>query len=131
MSPQLPSMAKRTDMVGLQHSVSPIEQATAIRKVGAAEHNWNARYPQRVLFAYTADSYWRKRDGFGSDQPEMVAVLVRNWTKELRGGLIRGLWAWSGAKLTDRIVMRLDRSSHRPRGSLRSLHNEMTGNDRN
>ena len=128
MSTQLRPMAKCTDMVGLHHSVSPIGQATAIRTVGAAEHG---RYPQRALLAYTADSYWRKRDGFGSDQPEMVAVLIRNWTKELRGGLIRELWAWSGGKITGRFVMRLDRSSHSRRGSFRSCHDAMTGNDRN
>jgi nuclear transport factor 2 (NTF2) superfamily protein len=61
---------------------------------------------------YTADSYWRKRAEVGSDQPE-IAFLVRNWTRELGGGLIKELWAWSGAKITDRVVMRLDRSSHR------------------
>ena len=111
MSPQLPSNAKCTDMEGLQHSVSPIELATATRTVRAASYNG---CPQRVMPAYTADSYWRKRAEFGSDQPEMVAFLIRNWTKELGGGLIKGLWAWSGARITDRVVTRLDRSSHRP-----------------
>jgi uncharacterized protein len=114
MSSQLPPMAKCTEMVGLHHFLSPLGQETAIRKVRAAEDNCNTRYPQRVLRAYTADSYWRKRAEFGSDQPEMVAFLIRNWAKELGGGLIKEFWAWSGAKITDRVVMRLDRSSHRP-----------------
>jgi uncharacterized protein len=113
MSSQLPSMAKCKEVVGLHRSLSPLGQETAIRKVRAAQDNWNSRYPQRALLAYTADSYWRKRDGFGSDQPEMVALLIRNWAKELGGGLIKELWAWSGAKITDRVVMRLDRDSHR------------------
>jgi nuclear transport factor 2 (NTF2) superfamily protein len=128
MSPQLPSMAKCTDMEGLQHSVSPIELATATRTVRAASYNG---CPQRVMPAYTADSYWRKRAEFGSDQPEMVAVLIRNCTKELRGGLIKELWAWSGAKITGRFVMRLDGSGHRLRGSFRSFHDAITRNDRN
>lgn len=131
MSSQLPSTAKCTDMVGFHHSLSPIEQATAIRKAGAPEHNLNTRYPQRALLAYTADSYWRKRNRFDSDQPEVVTVLIRNWTKELGGGLIKGLWARSGAKITGRFVMRLYRRSHRPRRSLSPLHDAITGNDRN
>ena len=106
-------MAKCREMVSLHHFPSPLAQETAIRKVRATQDNWNTRYPQRALLAYTADSYWRKRAEFGSDQPEMVAFLIRNWTKELGGGLIKGLWAWSGAKITDRVVMRLDRDSHR------------------
>jgi nuclear transport factor 2 (NTF2) superfamily protein len=113
MPSQLSPVAKCKEMVGLRHFPSPRGQETAIRELGAAEHNSNTRYPQRVLRVYTADSYWRKRAEFGSDQPEMVAFLIRNWTKELGGGLIKGLWAWSGAKITDRVVMRLDRDSHR------------------
>jgi nuclear transport factor 2 (NTF2) superfamily protein len=108
MYPQLPSTAKCTEMAGLHHSMPP----------------------QHVLLAYTADSYWRKRAP-GSDQPEMVAFLIRNWAKELGGGLIKDVWARSGAKITDRFVMRLDRSSHRPRGLLGSHHHATTGNDRN
>ena len=114
MSSQLPPMAKCTEMVGLHHSVPPPGPESAIWKLRAAEHNWNTRHPQRVLLAYTADSYWRKRSEFESDQPEMVAFLIRNWAKELGGGLIKELWAWSGAKITDRFGTRLDRSNHRP-----------------
>jgi len=128
MSSQLPPMAKCREMVGLHHLPSPLAQETAIRKVRATQDNWNTRYPQRALLAYTADSYWRKRAEFGSDQPEVVAFLIRNWAKELGGGLIKELWAWSGAKITDRVVMRLDRDSHRhaDRSALST-----TGNDRN
>jgi nuclear transport factor 2 (NTF2) superfamily protein len=46
----------------------------------------------------------------------MVAFLIRKWAKELGGGLVKELWAWSGAKITDRFGMRLDRSSPRPAG---------------
>ena len=121
-------MAKCREMVSLHHFPSPLAQETAIRKVRATQDNWNTRYPQRALLAYTADSYWRKRAEFGSDQPEVVAFLIRNWAKELGGGLIKELWAWSGAKITDRVVMRLDRDSHRhaDRSALST-----TGNDRN
>jgi nuclear transport factor 2 (NTF2) superfamily protein len=113
MSSELSPMAKCKEMVGLHHFPSRPGQETAIRKVRAAEDNGNTRYPQHALLAYTADSYWRKRAEFGSDQPEVVAFLIRNWAKELGGGLIKELWAWSGAKITDRVVMRLDRDSHR------------------
>jgi nuclear transport factor 2 (NTF2) superfamily protein len=114
MSSHLPPLAECTEMVSLHYSVPSLGQETAIWKLRAAEDQRNTRHPQRVLLAYTADSYWRKRAEFGSDQPEMVAFLIRNWAKELGGGLIKELWAWSGAKITDRVVMRLDRSSHRP-----------------
>jgi nuclear transport factor 2 (NTF2) superfamily protein len=30
---------------------------------------------------------------------EIVALLIRKWTKELGGRLMRELWAWSGAKI--------------------------------
>jgi uncharacterized protein len=118
-------------MAGLHHSLSPPRQEIAIRKVRAGGDNSNTRYPERVLLAYTADSYWRKCAEFSSDPPEMVAFLIRNWTKELGGGLIKGLWGWSGAKIADRVVMRLDRSGHRSRGSFMSFDDAMTGNDRN
>jgi nuclear transport factor 2 (NTF2) superfamily protein len=101
-------------MVGLHYSVPPLGQETAIWKLRATEDQRNTRHPQRVLLAYTADSFWQKRSEFISDQPEMVAFLVRSWTKELGGGLIKELWAWSGAKITGRFGTRLDRSSHRP-----------------
>ena len=114
MSSQSPPVAKCKEMVSLHHFPSPPGQETAIRKVCAAEHKPNTRYSQRVLRVYTSGSYWRKRTEFGSDQPEMVEFLIRNWAKELGGGLIKDFWAWSGAKITDRVAMRLDRSSHRP-----------------
>jgi nuclear transport factor 2 (NTF2) superfamily protein len=124
-------MAKCTEMAGLHRSLSPLGQEIAIRKVCAGGDNSNTRYPERVLLAYTADSYWRKRAEFSPDRPEMVAFLIRNWAKELGGGLIKELWGWSGAKITDRVVMRLDRSGHRSRGSFMSFDDAMTGNDRN
>ena len=107
-------MAEFTEMVGLHHCVPPPGQESAIWKLRAAEDQRNTRYPQRVLLAYTADSYWRRRAEFESDQPEMVAFLIRNWAKELGGGLVKELWAWSGAKITGRFGMRLDRSDSRP-----------------
>ena len=128
MSSHLPPLADCSEMVGLHYSVPPPGQETAIWKIRAAADQRNTRHPQRVLLAYTADSYWRKRAEFGSDQPEMVAFLIRNWAKELGGGLIKELWAWSGGKITDRVVMRLDRDSHR-----HADHSALstTGNDRN
>src|ERR1700761_2504580 len=113
MASQFPPMAKR-EKVGFHHFPSPPGQETSIRKVGSADHKPNTRYSRRVFRAYMAGSYWRKRTEFGSDQPEMVEFLVRNWTRELGGGLVKGLWAWSGARITERVVMRLDRSNHRP-----------------
>ena len=131
MSSQLPSMAKCKEMVGLHRSVPPPGQESAIWKLRAAEDQRNTRYPQRVLLAYTADSYWRRRAEFESDQPEMVAFLIRNWAKELGGGLMKELWACSVAKITGRFGTRLDRSGPRPADHFGSFRDAMTGNDRN
>lgn len=86
MSYQLPPATECTEVRDLHHSLPPFE-------------GWNTRYPRRILLAYTTDSHWRKRSGFISDPQEIVALLIRKWTKELGGRLMRELWAWSGAKI--------------------------------
>src|ERR1700688_4680818 len=101
MSSQLPPIAECTKM--LDHFLLPLDQETAAQRVRAAEDGWNSRYRRRVLLAYTAGSYWKKRSEFVSDQQEIVALMVREWAKELLGRLINGLWARSGATIVVRF----------------------------
>lgn len=86
----------------------------ALQKLCAAEDGWNTRDPRCILLAYTTDSYWRKRSEFVSDQQEIVAFLIRKWAKELGGRLMRGLWAWSGAKTAIRFAFEW----HRQHGAM-------------
>jgi nuclear transport factor 2 (NTF2) superfamily protein len=102
MSSQSPPIAECTKM--LDHFLLPLDQETAAQSVRAAEDGWNTRYPRRILLAYTADSYWKKRSEFVSDRQEIVALLVRKWAKELGGRLIKELWARSGAKIVVRFA---------------------------
>ena len=106
MSFQLSSMAECTEMVSRRRSPSRSGR----------------------LAACTADGDRRKRDEVASDQTATVAFLIRQWTKELGGGLIKEIWARSGAKVTDRVVMRLDRGGPLPRGP---FGDATTQNDRN
>jgi nuclear transport factor 2 (NTF2) superfamily protein len=84
MSYKSPPAAECTEVLDL--SLPPFE-------------GWNTGYPRRILLASTTDSHWQKRHGFISDPQEIVVLLIRKWTKELGGRLMRELWAWSGAKI--------------------------------
>jgi nuclear transport factor 2 (NTF2) superfamily protein len=84
MSYQVPPATECTEVLDL--SLPPFEGR-------------NARNPRHILLAYTSDSHWQKRSGFVSDPQDIVVLLIRKWTKELGGRLMRELWAWSGAKI--------------------------------
>jgi nuclear transport factor 2 (NTF2) superfamily protein len=59
---------------------------------------------------------------------EIAALLIRKWTKELGGRLMRELWAWSGAKIA--VPLACERHaraenwirSRRNGGSFRAFH---------
>jgi nuclear transport factor 2 (NTF2) superfamily protein len=98
MSFQLPPFAECTEMLGFRHSRTPSGQDIALQKLRAPEDKWDTRNQQRVPHAYAIDRDWQAQAEFVSDQQELVAFLIRKWTKELGGRLIRELWAWPGAK---------------------------------
>ena len=72
----------------------PFTRETAIQKVRAAEDGWNARDPQRVSLAYTAQSRWRNRAEFVGGREEIVGLLSRKWARELDYRLIKELWTF-------------------------------------
>ncbi|RAY11582.1 DUF1348 domain-containing protein [Actinomadura craniellae] len=86
----------------------PFTEATAIRKVRAAEDAWNTRDPERVSLAYTVDSRWRNRDLFLRGRAEIVEFLTAKWARELDYRLVKELWAYTG----DRIAVRFVYESH-------------------
>jgi uncharacterized protein len=98
MSNQLPPVAECTGMPNLRHCLRPLGQEVALQKLRAAEDRWNTHNQLRVPHAYAIDGDWQPRAEFVSDQHELVAFLIRQWTKELGGRLMRELWAWPGAK---------------------------------
>lgn len=102
--------------------VPPFTEETARQKVQAAEDAWNARDPQKVAQAYTADSVWRNRGTFVRGRHEIVAFLIQKWQRELDYALRKNLWSFEG----NRIAVRFQYESHDQDGQWwRSYGNEL------
>lgn len=86
----------------------PFTEASAIRKVRAAEDAWNSRDPAAVALAYTPDSQWRNRAEFITGRAEIEAFLTRKWAQELEYRLIKEMWLFAG----DRIAVRFAYEYH-------------------
>jgi uncharacterized protein len=85
------------------------------------EGAWNSREPEKMAFAYTADSRWRNRAEFLKGRQEVVEFLKRKWAKELDYRLIKELWAFEG----NRIAVRFAYEFHDDSGNwFRSYGNE-------
>ena len=82
----------------------PFDDAAAARKVRLAEDAWNARDPEKVATAYTADSVWRNRSEFLSGRDAIVQFLTRKWTRELDYRLIKELWAFRENRIAVRFA---------------------------
>ena len=84
--------------------IPPFTEASAIRKVRAAEDAWNTRSPERVVLAYTPDSRWRNRVEFLNGRIEIEAFLIRKWSRERDYRLIKQLWACAGSRIAVRFA---------------------------
>jgi uncharacterized protein len=84
--------------------VPPFDRDSAIIKVRLAEDAWNSRDPERVVLAYTPDSYWRNRSEFLQGSDEIVKFLKRKWSKEHQYRLIKELWACEGIRIAVRFA---------------------------
>ena len=116
-----PITTSKGDVQSARPPCPPFTRETAIQKVRLAEDGWNSRDPQRVSLAYTPDSRWRNRSEFLTGRAEIVAFLMRKWTKELEYRLIKELWAFDG----NRIAVRFAYESHDDSGNwFRSYGNE-------
>ncbi len=101
--------------------VPPFDEASARKKVQAAEDAWNTRDPEKVAAAYTPDTVWRNRSEFLTGRDEVVAFLTRKWAKEQDYALRKSLWAFTD----DHIAVRFQYEWHDDDGQWwRSYGNE-------
>jgi uncharacterized protein len=99
----------------------PFDEASARKKVQAAEDAWNTREPERVAAAYTPDTVWRNRSQFVHGREEVVAFLIQKWERELDYALRKSLWAFTD----DHIAVRFQYEWHDADGQWwRSYGNE-------
>jgi uncharacterized protein len=82
----------------------PFTREAAIQKVRLAEDSWNSRDPEKVSLAYTLDSRWRNRSEFVNGRAEIIAFLIRKWSKELDYRLIKELWAFNDNRIAVRFA---------------------------
>ena len=102
-----PSSAAETssgDLVEVRAPVPPFTRETAAQKVRLAEDAWNTRDPARVSLAYTRDSRWRNRAEFLTGREQIVAFLIRKWTRELDYRLIKEPWAFEANRIAVRFA---------------------------
>lgn len=85
----------------------PFDEASAWKKVLAAEAAWNSRDPERVAGAYSTDSVWRNRSTFLRGREEIREFLTQKWSRELDYALRKDLWAYT----KDRIAVRFQYES--------------------
>ena len=82
----------------------PFTEATAIKKVRAAEDGWNGRNPEKVALAYTPDSQWRNRAEFPVGRKAIIKFLESKWKKEEEYRLIKELWAFTDNRIAVRFA---------------------------
>lgn len=81
----------------------PFDEASAWKKVLAAEAAWNTRDAGRVAGAYSEDSEWRNRDVFLRGRQEIREFLKRKWARELDYALRKDLWTFGGNRIAVRF----------------------------
>ncbi|QUD86468.1 nuclear transport factor 2 family protein [Phenylobacterium montanum] len=82
----------------------PFTLETATEKVRMAEDGWNSRDPEKVVLAYTVDSFWRNRAEFVRGREEIVAFLTRKWRRELDYRLVKELWGFRENRMAVRFA---------------------------
>lgn len=82
----------------------PFNLTSAVEKVRRAEDAWNAKNPQQVSLAYSAESQWRNRTEFLSGHADIVAFLKRKWQRELDYRLIKELWTFTDRHIAVRFA---------------------------
>ena len=87
-----------------KHPLPPFTEATARKKIQAAEDAWNSKDPVKVSMAYTQDTEWRNRSRFIRGREEVRAFLTEKWATELDYRLKKSYWAHG----TNRIAVRFE-----------------------
>src|SRR5258705_12530820 len=93
-----------TATITIRPPLPPFTRESAIQKVRLAEDGWNTRDPGKVPLAYAIDSRWRNRSEVVNGRNEIVALLSRKSSKELKYSLITELWAFSGNRIAVRFA---------------------------
>lgn len=91
-------------MTEVRPPVPPFDESMAIQKVRMAEDAWNSRDPDRVVMAYTPESFWRNRAEFLRGRSQIHDFLVRKWEKELDYRLCKELWAFGSHRIAVRFA---------------------------
>jgi nuclear transport factor 2 (NTF2) superfamily protein len=81
----------------------PFTIDSATQRVRIAEDAWNTRDPERVVLAYTEDSWWRNRAEFFQGRPAIIQFLRRKWSRQLDYRLIKKLWAVTDNRIAVRF----------------------------
>ena len=82
----------------------PFTEETARLKVRMAEDAWNTRAPDRAVGVYTEHTVWHHRAEFPVGREQVRGFLQRKWARELDYRLIKGLWAFDGARIAVRFA---------------------------
>ncbi|CAN5407058.1 nuclear transport factor 2 family protein [soil metagenome] len=90
-------------MIEQRPPLPPFDEASALKKVLAAEAAWNSRDPERVAGAYSEASQWRNRDTFLNGREEIRAFLERKWAREFDYALRKDLWIFAGNRIAVRF----------------------------
>lgn len=91
-------------LVQARPPLPPFTRESAEQKVRGAENLWNSRDPEKVVLGYSPDSRWRNRAEFANGREEIIAFLIRKWSKELEYRLIKELWAFGGNRIAVRFA---------------------------
>lgn len=91
-------------MSEIRSPVPPFDEGMAIQKVRMAEDAWNSRDPDRVVLAYTPESYWRNRSEFLAGRSQIRDFLVRKWRRELDYRLCKELWTFGSNRIAVRFA---------------------------
>jgi len=75
-----------------------------MKKVRMAEDLWNSRNPEKVVQAYSKDSYWRNREQRFQGHTAIKQFLTEKWSQELEYRLIKQLWAFHHDHIAVRFI---------------------------
>ena len=82
----------------------PFTEETAMEKVRMAENLWNSRDPDKVVLAYSLNTYWRNRTTHIHNREEAKEFLKNKWEKELDYRLIKELWSFDRNRIAVRFA---------------------------
>jgi nuclear transport factor 2 (NTF2) superfamily protein len=83
-------------------SLLPVSAEAAVRRVRAAEDDWNTCSPNQVALGYGLDTAWRVRTDVLRGRATIIRFLIRKWNRELEYRVLAEPWTFNA----DRIAVR-------------------------